>query len=97
MLNCSSCVHFRSPALDDWNGEFGRCGRFPNTGSKSSETYDWEEYNGQLPNELGYWNDGDWMKLCHPDSLAFTADASQYSSAFYVRPEFGCVQHEANG
>jgi hypothetical protein len=72
---------------------FGRCGAFPETGQLCDDVTEWMQKHkaSEWPN----WTDADWMQNCHPESLAFTADASGYASSLVVRSDFGCIAHVA--
>jgi hypothetical protein len=94
---CGSCKHYEPPG-SGWEGQFGYCELLPAAGRfrYSDEGRAWlaeHEDDEEDPAEWALDPDAMWMRRLHPDLHAYTQDASSYSSALRVTPEFGCIHH----
>lgn len=100
--HCATC-RFAEDSDDEFSDmePWKMCARLPETGDRYSDEHEWKREHPDeddpfdwRPERKYVHPDIAWMRVCHPDSLAFTADGSEYRSALWVRPEFGCVHHE---
>jgi len=93
MISCRSCVHFAPDSSLGYSAPFGSCELAPATADKSNDASAaaYADPNAAWPD----WTDGEWMLTAHPGVLAYTSDASSYSSVLHVHPDFGCVAHVA--
>lgn len=88
--HCGTCRHYEAADRDwDWEGPFGSCSRIMDSGSLADAGRAWERQHGDT-DDFG----ANLYLRAQPDLIAFTSDASGYSSTLHVLPDFGCVLHE---